>query len=170
MTNHTLLIMRHAKSDWDSKAQNDFDRPLNQRGQKDAGKMGAWLKDQNIIPERIVSSPALRTKQTILDVCAKLEKDESEIIWDARIYEARLDDLLQVISEHGKNIKSMLITGHNPGLDNLVNHLSIGRPQYTDTGKLMTTAAIAVLDFGDDVINGKRQSAKLVQLVRPKEI
>jgi phosphohistidine phosphatase len=170
MTNHTLLIMRHAKSDWDSKADNDFDRPLNQRGQKDASKMGAWLKEQNIIPDRIVSSPALRAKQTILNVCKKLDKDISEIIWDERIYEARLDDLLQVITDHGSDVKSMLLTGHNPGLDHLLNHLLKERPPLTESGKLMTTAAIAMLEFGEEKINGKRQAAKLLLLARPKEI
>jgi phosphohistidine phosphatase len=101
MTNHTLLLMRHAKSDQDSKAYNDFDRPLNQRGLRDARKMGVWLKEQNIIPDLVVSSPALRAKQTVLLVCEQLEKDAAEIIWDNRIYEARLDDLLQVIADSG---------------------------------------------------------------------
>jgi phosphohistidine phosphatase len=170
MTTHTLLVMRHAKSDWDSRAHNDFDRPLNQRGLKDAKKMGAWLKEQNIIPDRIVSSPALRARQTTLDVCSGLDKEESEIIWDERIYEARLDDLLDVITEHGRNTKCMLLTGHNPGLDHLVNHLLNERPPLSETGKLMTTAAIAILDFGEEGINGKRQAAKLLLLARPKEI
>jgi phosphohistidine phosphatase len=170
MTNHTLLLMRHAKSDRDSKAYNDFDRPLNRRGLRDARKMGAWLKEQNIIPDLVVSSPALRAKQTVLLVCEQLEKDAAEIIWDDRIYEARLDDLLQVIAESGKKTKSLLLTGHNPGLDHLVNHLLKERPPHTESGKLMTTAAIAMLDFGKEAVNVKQRSAKLLLLARPKEL
>ena len=170
MTTPRLLIMRHAKSDRTSNMSGDFDRPLNGRGMKDAASMGKWLRQQRITPDCIVSSPAIRAKQTILSVCRELAMDESGIIWDRRVYEADLDELLEVISEHGRNARCMLLTGHNPGLDSLVNHLSGDPPERNSEGKLMTTAAIAIMDFGGNPVSAKRKSAKLVKLVRPKEI
>lgn len=165
----TLLIMRHAKSDWTANVA-DFDRPLNKRGLKNAKKMGAWLKKKKLVPDVIVSSPARRTRQTIGLVCEQLGKDVQDIVWDDHLYETGLAELLQVIKEHGKNARRMLVMGHNPGLDYLVNHLSKNRPPHNITGKLMTTAAIAVLDFGEAGIDDKQGSAKVVKMARPKEI
>ena len=161
--------MRHAKSDWSANME-DFDRPLNRRGLKDAAKMGKWLRKQKIMPDRIVSSPAMRARQTIEIVCEQLHKPDSDILWDERIYEARLGDLLKVITEHGKSTECLLLTGHNPGLDHLVNHLARDAPPHTEAGKLMTTAAIAILEFGEKGISDKQGSGKVVKLARPKEI
>jgi phosphohistidine phosphatase len=169
MAAHTLIIMRHAKSDWSTNVD-DFDRPLNKRGHKEAKKMGAWLKRQKLVPDLIVSSPAKRAKQTIRIVCEQLGKDVPDIIWDDRIYETGVHDLLQVVTEHGKSAKRMLLTGHNPGLDHLVDYLVKDEPSRSATGKLMTTAAIAILDYGSAGISGNKQSAKLLHLARPKEI
>ena len=132
--------------------------------------MGKWLRQQRITPDCIVSSPAVRAKQTILSVCRELAMEESGIIWDRRIYEADLDDLLEVISEYGKKARCMLLTGHNPGLDSLVDHLSGDPPERNREDKLLTTAAIAIMDFGGNPISAKSKSAKPVKLVRPKEI
>ena len=168
MTTQTLLIMRHAKSDW-SANEPDFDRPLNKRGLKDAEKMGTWLKQQKLVPDLIVSSPAHRAKQTIKIVCEQLGKDVAEIIWDKRIYEAALDNLLEVIAEHGKHAKCMLLTGHCPGLDYLVAYLSRDEPARNGENKLMTTAAIAVVEFEKGISN-KENSGKIAKLARPREI
>lgn len=166
---HTLLVMRHGKSDWSANVD-DFDRPLNKRGLKDAKKMGAWIKKNKLVPDIIVSSPAKRTRQTISLVCEQLGKDVPDIIWDDRLYETGLVELLQVIKEHEKKAGRMLIMGHNPGLDHLVNQLSIVRPPHNASGKLMTTAAIAVLTFGDEDVNDEQGCAKVVKMARPKDI
>jgi phosphohistidine phosphatase len=169
MKKQTLLIMRHAKSDWSANME-DFDRPLNRRGLKEAAKMGKWLRKQKIIPDRIVCSPAMRARQTIEIVCEQLRKHAPAITWDERIYEARLGNLLRVIMEHGKKTECLLLTGHNPGLDHLVNHLAKDSPPQNESGKLMSTAAIAILEFGEKGISDKQGSAMLLQLARPKEI
>lgn len=160
--------MRHAKSDWSTNVE-DFNRPLNKRGFKDAEKMGTWLKKQKLVPDVIVSSPAKRAKQTIKIVCEHLGKDVKGIIWDERIYEAGLDDLVNVVTEHGKKAKHMLLAGHNPGLDHLVNHFSQDRLPRTAAGKLMTTAAIAVMEFQNGITD-KQGTGKVVKLARPKEL
>lgn len=164
-----LFLMRHAKSDW-SAAAGDYERPLKKRGVKAAEKIGLWLAQQDIIPELIVSSPAVRAEHTARIICSHLGRKAENIMHDDRIYEADLDDLLTVISEYGKKAKHMLLTGHNPGLDELVDYLSRDEPQRNKSGKLMTTAAIAILDYTGDSIKAEKHSARLVQIARPGDI
>jgi len=161
--------MRHAKSDWSTSASNDFDRPLSRRGDRDAPRMAAWLADQGLVPKMIISSPALRTKQTVLAVVEKLGIPEQDIIWDAAVYEASLDQLLEVLDKYSAAADSLLLVGHNPGLDSLVEYLSDRQPEYR-RGKLMTTAAVAVLDYGNKEISTREHSARLQMLMRPKDL
>jgi len=167
--NHKLIIMRHAKSDWSTDAGSDFDRPLSGRGDRDAPRMAAWLADQGLVPGLILSSPALRTKQTVLAVVEKLQIPEQEIVWEPSIYEASLSQLLDVLDRYSSAADCVLLMGHNPGLDSLVEYLSDTAPDYR-RGKLMTTAAVAVLDFGDKGISTREHSAQLEMLVRPKDL
>ena len=162
--------MRHAKSDWSTLADGDFTRPLAKRGLKNAPRMGQWLASQAFKPELLVSSPAERAKQTVLAVAEQLNTPEEKVNWDPRIYEATLHDLLAVLDDYAVQSDSILLVGHNPGLDSLVEYLSRERPVYSSSGKLMTTAAIAVLDFGDQGISTREHSAQLEMLVRPKEL
>ncbi len=170
MNSHILMIMRHAKSDWTSDAAADFERPLSKRGCRNASQMGSWLKEQKIVPDRIVCSPATRTKMTAQIVSDQLGKKAPGIIWEDRIYEAGVEELLDVISEHGQHANCLLLIGHNPGLDALLKFLSKEQPQPDDNGKLMTTAAIAVLNYDVNPISAGRRSARLAKLVRPKEL
>ncbi|MGH8119430.1 MAG: SixA phosphatase family protein [Gammaproteobacteria bacterium] len=169
MKKHLLLIMRHAKSDWSDHAAADFDRMLTDRGRKDAKKMGTWLRKKKIIPDSIVSSPAARAERTALIVCKETGFDPAEIMWDRRIYEASREDLLKVVAGHAQNNGCMLLIGHNPGLEELLSYLSGDQPEANETGKMLTTAAIAVLDYGKQAINHKKASARLVRLVRPRD-
>lgn len=159
--------MRHAKSDWTEPAGSDFDRPLAKRGRKDAPHMGAWLKKNGLIPERLLASPARRAKETASLVAAELKFDEGRIEWQDRIYDAPVDDLLKVIEDAAKETSCLMIIGHNPGLDELLEYLSLDEPQYEDD-KLMTTAAIAVLSYGEGPIQTAAKSARLELLVRPR--
>ena len=164
-----LFIMRHAKSDW-SVATSDFERPLNRRGIKSSEKMALWLASQDTVPELVVTSPAVRALETTRIVCRKLGINDQEIVQDERIYDADLDDLLTVISEYGRNKKHMLLSGHNPGLDQLVEYLSGDQPGRNRKGKLMTTAAIAIMDFSGQKISAEPGMGMLVQVARPSEI
>lgn len=162
--------MRHAKSDWATAAGSDFDRPLSKRGIKDAPVMGDWLAAQGHMPGLIVSSPAKRAKQTTLFVAGQLGYPSRDINWEEHIYEASLDELLTVVEDYSYQSGSFMLVGHNPGLDSLVLYLSRTRPAYTTNGKLMTTAAVAVLDFGDNGISAREHSAELITLMRPREL
>ena len=159
----TLFILRHAKSDWDNRELTDFERPLNERGLKSAPLIGRVMKENQFLPYSIVSSPAIRARQT-----AELVKEsagiESEILFDVRIYEASPARLLEVVADQTDNADSMLLVGHNPGLEGLIRAL---------TGEIepMPTAALAVVDLQIEQwsdINSAPGSLRL--LIRPKEI
>lgn len=164
-----LLIMRHGKSDWYSNAGSDFERPLAKRGVKTAGKIGNWILQNSLSPDIIVSSPALRAKSTARIMCEAFKRPETDIVYDERIYNADVDNLLAVITDHvGK--ESVLLIGHNPGLDELLDYLSNEKPGRNKNGKLMTTAAVAILVYDDPEEVTRQAGAKLEKLVRPKDL
>ncbi len=159
----TLFILRHAKSSWDNAALSDFERPLNERGLEAAPLMGGVMKKNRFQPKLILSSPARRAEQT-----AALIKQSANIggaiRFDERIYEASPARLLEVIAEQNEKTASVMLVGHNPGLEGLLKFL---------TGELqpMPTAALAVVDLEIDKwseINSSK--GNLRTLIRPKEI
>lgn len=170
MHKQKLLIMRHAKSDWSDENESDFDRPLATRGVKAAELMGNWLKKNQYIPDRVICSPALRTKQTCQLILNTLGIDEHKVFWAEKIYQASLNDLLSIIKQHSTNTHTLLIIGHNPGLDQLVCYLSKKPPRVNASGKLMTTAAVAILDYDNESISTGFQQAHVKHLIRPKEL
>lgn len=162
--------MRHGKSDWSSGVRRDFDRPLTRRGIADAHRIGCWMKEHGYIPDLIVSSPAQRTHETALIVAGELQHDPGLIRREADIYEATLARLIAVIRNNAVNSRCLLLIGHNPGLDGLVTWLADSEPTRTVSGKLMTTATLAVLTGNKTVIEPVQHSLHLQQLIRPKEI
>jgi phosphohistidine phosphatase len=161
--------MRHAKSGWPENLRRDFDRPLAPRGEKDAPRMGKWLHQNGLVPDLVVSSPAQRARATAELVVGKLHIRRKRITFDDRIYEAGLRQLLDVVATHGADSDAMLLVGHNPGLEELIAHLASEPPPRDERGKLMTTAAVAVLEFNGDIEISPR-SARVRQLARPREI
>ena len=154
--------MRHAKSSWDDAAMSDFERPLNERGLKTAPSMGEYVRENRLQPDLIVSSPAERAKQTAQFVRESAEI-KSEIIFNENIYEASVGQLLEVIGEQSETVKSILLVGHNPGMESLVKFI---------TGELhaMPTAALAIVDLPIDKWSDIMASTgDLRDLIRPKE-
>ena len=159
----TLFVLRHAKSSWENADLSDFERPLNKRGLEAAPLIGKVIKENGFQPEIILSSPARRAKQTaeIINEKAGINR---EIKYEERIYEASPARLLEVVSEQSDEAESVMIVGHNPGLEGLVRFL---------TGQIepMPTAALAVIDLEItkwseiDSSNGTLRT-----LIRPKEI
>ena len=170
MSEYRLIIMRHAKSDWNTGAGKDFNRPLSFRGEQDAPKMGDWLRQQQFTPQYVISSPALRARQTCLAIVRELDMGEENVIWEDGIYEAGIKDLCSIIDEYANGINTLMMIGHNPGLEGLLYHLSQDKPPCNDSGKVLTTAAIAVLNYGDKVISSKRAGSRLETFIRPREL
>lgn len=170
MSKYQLIIMRHAKSDWSEAGRSDFDRPLTNRGIKAAKQMGKWLKHKQFRLDRILCSPALRAKQTCHRVVNELSLPETEVYLEPTIYDASCNDLIALVKQYSKGIHTLLIIGHNPGLDQLLCNLSQYPPPVDYSGKLLTTAALAVLDYGNSAISVNAHKAQLRYLIRPKEL
>lgn len=112
----TLYLLRHAKSSWKYPDIADKERPLNKRGKRDAPAMGKWLKQQTIIPERIISSPAVRTLATISRLTHALDLRGDTIKTDSRLYHGDPSDLLSIIHACPPEVGSLMLVGHNPDL------------------------------------------------------
>ena len=138
-----LYVMRHAKSDWHQPAADDFERLLNARGRRDASSMGRWMAAHGVAPEIILCSPAARAKQTAQRICGELACEAERIQWRRELYLADLGTLLKTLAELPGDTASVLLIGHNPGLEELLLHLSAEPLPYTRKGKLLTTANLA---------------------------
>lgn len=167
---HHLLILRHAKSSWQSNVATDFERPLNNRGKRDAPRIGRWLIQQGLIPDYIVSSPAKRANKTVTKVCAELELDNAQIRWDSRIYEANIGDLLRVLSECPESAKTVMLVGHNPGLELLTDYLCPGNLPVSADGKLLPTAALALIEVSNNWNELKQSDGRLISITHPKHL
>ena len=120
----TLYLVRHAKSYWGDQSTPDFDRPLNQRGKKDAPFMGEVLKNKKVKPDLIVCSPAKRTKKTAIAIAEKIGCPEKKILFNDDLYEASSNTIIKVLNKIDERYNSVMIFGHNPGLTVLNNQVS----------------------------------------------
>ena len=135
----TLLILRHAKSDWGNSQLSDHDRPLNGRGQYDAPRMGAWLQKQKMVPELIISSTAERAITTA-ELVAQACEFEGELRTTKALYLAGPPAYIEVLNDVADSYDRVMVVGHNPGMEELVSLL-------TDKDKPMTTANVAVVEL-----------------------
>lgn len=160
-----LLIMRHAKSDWGSDSQTDFDRPLNERGLKSAPLMGKELARRNKIPGLIISSPANRAKTT-----AKLAAEScgynQNIRFEQEFYFGSIDEILNIIMAVGNEYDTIMTVGHNPTSESLIYRLL-----KEHRHQQMPTAAVASINFNIDEWNQlKPNSGELEWLIIPREL
>lgn len=165
-----LLIFRHGKTNSHGDTVDDFHRPLARRGRKAVKRMAFRLSEQNLLPQRILSSPAERTRQTALRLCRFSDIPESRVVWDDSIYAADAAKLLAVLAKAAGPHGRVMIVGHNPGLEELVEYLS-GRPLASASGgKALPTAAVVRLKMPHDWRQLKRGCAELVSVERPREL
>lgn len=119
----TLLIVRHAKSDWGHAGLADHDRPLNERGRRDAPRMGARLAERGAVPEVIRSSTALRARTTAAAFAAAFG-DDAFVELDETMYATSVEHLLEVITELDDAAGTVMLVGHNPEFSGLVGRLT----------------------------------------------
>lgn len=119
-----LLLIRHAKSDWGNSDLRDFDRPLNKRGKANAPEMAERLVKQQIVPDQIVSSPALRAITTAKVFAEAWQISSDQIKLAPNIYEASVQTLLALVNNFDEKYHQVALFGHNPGLTDLVNYLA----------------------------------------------
>lgn len=159
----TLLLLRHAKSDWDDSSLRDFDRPLAARGERDAPRIGKALRKRGVLPDMIISSPAARARATAKAV-SQAAKLAIEIEFDEAVYGATSSALMKLIRRLPDGTRCALLVGHNPGFEDLVGRL-------TRSHERMPTAALACVEFDiDDWDDVEDKKGRLVWLLTPKHL
>lgn len=168
----TLLLLRHAKSSWESPGVMDHDRPLAPRGEKAAPAMGALLRQMGLTPQRVLCSTATRARQTWERVAPYIDPDP-EIEFRQDIYDGESHDLLAILRNQPGNAATLMLVGHNPALEGLAHGLSgDGDPDARAAlAEKYPTGALAEIGF--DVDNWSDigpGNGKLVRFVKPKAV
>jgi phosphohistidine phosphatase len=158
-----LYLLRHAKSSWKEPGLQDFDRPLNHRGREAAPLVGQFVRKGGLRVDLLLSSPAARARQT-----AALVREAAgltaELLYDERIYEADAAALLEVVRQAAESADALMLVGHNPGMEGLLELLTGERQE-------MPTAALACVSLDVEKWDRARAGAgRLEWLVRPKEL
>lgn len=168
-----LTLLRHAKSDWDDPVARDFDRPLNRRGEKAALLMGQFARTRAMAFDMLVASPAVRVVQTLETFFAGYGQ-VLDAHWDRRIYLASSPILFDVVRDLPDNADSVLLTGHNPGMEELILDLVADNgasPLREDVEVKFPTASIAVLDLAIDSWGQASENiATLASFTRPRDL
>ena len=118
-----LILLRHAKSSWSDHGLPDFERSLSTRGERDAPRMGARLRERGIRPDLVLSSPALRARRTAKLVAEALGYPDDAIRLDATLYLAAPEEILALVTVQADTVNCLLVVGHNPGLTEVTNLL-----------------------------------------------
>jgi phosphohistidine phosphatase len=159
-----LLLLRHAKSDWDDPTLDDIDRPLNARGLKDAPRMGKLLRKQELLPDLALCSDAKRARAT-LELVAEESGYQGEIRYTRDLYAAPADAFLEALSVLPGEYKSVMLVGHNPSLEELLYKLT-GQRQPLSTAALAQVRLL--IESWQEL--GAQTRGELVHIWRPKEI
>jgi phosphohistidine phosphatase len=155
----TLVVLRHAKSDWPEGVPDD-ERPLALRGRRDAPAAGRWLRDRVGGIDVAVCSPAVRARQTWELAAAELDPPP-RVVEDERVYEGSLDTLVSVVQDIPAAAGTAVLVGHNPGLQELVELL-------TGEGRELKTSAIAVLTWPGEWADAGPRVASLAARAKPR--
>ncbi len=121
-----LTLLRHAESNWNHPGLTDFERPLNERGRRDAAEMGDRLAKRNFKPEGIMTSPAQRALETLAIIAPAIDFPLKSIVHNKTLYGAGLTEMYKVMEKLDDTLEHILIVGHNPTWTDLANHLLTG--------------------------------------------
>jgi phosphohistidine phosphatase len=119
----TLYLVRHAKSSWKYPNLDDFERPLNKRGRKNAPFMGKILKKLKVAPDLVISSPANRAAATARIIAAAINYPLENIVYSEAIYEFSENALIHVIKQIEDSVNNAMVVGHNPAINGLANYI-----------------------------------------------
>jgi phosphohistidine phosphatase len=142
-----LVLLRHAKSSWSNPAMSDWERPLNERGKRDAPEMAHKMLKDACQPSLIICSDAVRTRDTLNLLLPVLGSENKEVVFEGRIYEAELQTLLSITQSISDDHETVLVIGHNPGLSLLAMY-------YTGEPIEMPTCAYVEMEFQIDSWSG----------------
>ncbi len=160
-----LYLVRHAKSSWEFGTLPDAERPLNERGYRDAPRMGDYLAGKYARPEKVVSSPAIRAYSTAFIVCRRWNYPVGAIALEPGLYETDADAYADVLRQQDDRAQSLLLAGHNFSITHLLSFI-LGKEVEE-----MPTGSVAVLDLElASWSELKRGSGRLLELVLPKAL
>jgi phosphohistidine phosphatase len=169
----TLILLRHAKSDWDDHAARDFDRRLNPKGERAARTVGQHMRSAGLSWDHAIASPAARVVETLEQVSAGYGR-AIEPEWDRRAYLASAGMLLDLIHHAPADADTLLMSGHNPGLEDLILLLVpdiAGNALRDEIEAKFPTASVAVMTCEGDswsaVMAGK---CTLAMFTRPRDL
>ena len=160
----TLLLLRHAKSSWKDAGRTDDDRSLSRRGKRDAPRMGRLLFAEKLVPDLILSSTARRARKTAAKV-ARACGSRRDIVFHEELYLATPEAHLAVLRQLKGSRQRVLVVGHNPGLEELLAHL-------TGVEEHLPTAALAVIELRITRWSAltQRTRGRLVRIYLPREV
>jgi phosphohistidine phosphatase len=136
----TLYVVRHAKSSWDNTDLADFERPLNERGKADAPRMGKRLKERDVHPSLLLSSPAKRTLATAKRIAEVLNYPKKNIHTEEKLFHADSDEIIAVLKSVSDQNEVVMLFGHNPGLTELVNEIG----EHVNIDNIPTCGVVAL--------------------------
>lgn len=167
-----LMLLRHAKSDWEQVGLRDHDRDLAARGRAAAPRVGAYMAERALVPDCVLVSTARRTRETWKLVAAALPGDPN-VRFDETIYEAEPDAIIEAIRATPASCQCLLVIGHNPGLQELAL-LLVRDGRVSGLRRLaekFPTAGLAVIDLPiDDWADLRNRTGRLVSFITPRAL
>jgi phosphohistidine phosphatase len=162
----TLYVLRHAKSSWDDASLGDHDRPLTGRGRRAASLIGKYMREEGIRPQLVLSSSATRARQTL----DGLGDGAGTVEVESDLYLASGDELTARLRRVEPEVASVMVIGHNPGMQDLVVTLATQGADLDRVKEKFPTAALATLVIDGDWSDLGERDARLVALVFPKDL
>ncbi len=118
-----MLLIRHAKSSWEHPELTDHERPLANRGLRDAPEMGTRLKKRGIYPDLILTSDAVRAEHTALIIAERLALPKDKLKTTSSLYHSSATSMLSLVKNTSASIHTLFLVGHNPGMNDLIDRL-----------------------------------------------
>ena len=169
VTERRLYLLRHAKSSWKEQGLADHDRPLARRGRRAAKAICRHLRENRVVPELVLCSTAKRARQTLEGIEPALGRGAIRVEPD--IYGASPADLLELLHEIAAPVRSVMVIGHNPGLEQLALLLARQGSARQELEAKFPTGALATLAFrasGWGALD--RGTAELIEFIRPRDL
>lgn len=162
-----LILTRHAKSSWNDLTLDDHDRPLNERGQSAAQRMGEWIAGRRHLPAQVIASDAARAAETA-SLMIDAMGGAPELTLDDGLYHASADALLARINGAPKG--DLMVVGHNPGMGDFARMIVDAPPAHDRFGVYPTTATLIAEVPVDDWSELKFGGARVIQFIVPREL
>ena len=163
-----LMLLRHGKSSWESPTT-DFDRDVTDNGKQHAQEIGVWLKQHQKTPDYVICSPAKRAQVTADIVCQQLGISTDNIKFDHQLYNANVSDIFDVLKICPPHCRRVLLVGHNPSIEMMVQHLSSNQSvSDVDASQAIRPATLVCFTIGEKWNKLLPHNAKLTSITHGK--